>query len=146
MLLMPLVAWAQPVPDDEPAVLEVLYGLSFVDFDACGDTEAGKILRELIRKKVTACPYSPEAKAAFQANTASNIEDVLSEVMKARAEGRLDQIKGPPEVRDGMSCKDYRALPHYVEQRMLLVRYKRGEIGVDEALGFSDCPSGPAAL
>jgi hypothetical protein len=45
-----------------------------------------------------------------------------------------------------MSCADYRQRPAYLERRELLMRYKRGEIGIDEALGESDCPSGPAAL
>jgi hypothetical protein len=146
MLLLPVAAQAQPVADDEPAALEIIYGFSFVDFDACGDVEAGRILRKLLREKVMACNYSSGAKEAFRANTAENIEAMLSAAMEASAEGRLGQFKRPPEVEQGMSCRDYRATPEYVEQRDRFIRYKRGEIGVDEALDLSDCPSGPASL
>ncbi len=145
-LLLTAAARAQPVADDEPVALEIIYAFSFIDFDSCGDAEAGRILRELIRKKVTACSYSPAAKAAFENNVAANMEALLSEAMVARAEGRLHDFKGPPEVEQGMSCRDYRSQPEYVEQRERFLRYERGEIGVDEALGLSDCPSGPASL
>ncbi|HVM86174.1 MAG TPA: hypothetical protein VMW18_19930 [Candidatus Binatia bacterium] len=128
--------------------------MSFFDFDACGDGEAGRVLRKLILEMVKACPYSAAAREAFRSNVARNTEDMLSRIFQARADGSLDQLKGPPELEEEKvnpnggpkSCKEYRETPRYIERRNLLMRYAHKEIGADEALGGSDCPSGPAAL
>jgi hypothetical protein len=139
---------------DEPVALEIAYAMSFFDFDACGDAEAAHIFRQLILEKVKSCPYSSAAKVAFYSNITNNMEYLLSSILKAKDNGTLDQLKGPPAIEEEKiyphggpkSCKAYRAMPFYVERRERLMRYKRGEIGVDEALDESGCPSGPASL
>jgi hypothetical protein len=145
VLLVGFAAQAQSVPD-EPVWLEIAYDLSFSGFDYCGDAEAGRIFRRLIIEKAKSCPYSDAAREKFRAHIAETTEDLLSELLQARADGRLDQLKGPPEVGPGMSCKDYLQTSAYLEQRERLMRYKRREISVDEALGENSCPSGPASL
>jgi hypothetical protein len=152
-LLVPVAVQAQAVPD-EPVGAEIAYDLSFFDFDSCGDVEAGQVFRRLVVAKFKACPYSAAARDKFQTHIAETTEYLLSVLLKAHAEGRLDQLKGPTEIEEERinphggpkSCKEYREMPSYLERRERLMRYAKGEIGIDEALGDSTCPSGPASL
>jgi hypothetical protein len=140
-------------PADEPVGLEIAYAMSFLEYDACGDVEAGRIFRELILEKVKSCPYSPAAKDAFHSNVAMNMEQILRKVFEDKDKGLLDEwvpmaVQSEKDDPHGgpKSCEEYREMPSYLEDRERFMRYKRREIGVDEALGESGCPSGPASL
>jgi len=136
----------------EPVGLEIAYLMSFPEFDSCGDSEAGRISRKAIIEKFRSCPYSAEAREKFEDNIRSNLEDMTSDLWSGASQGL--KPKGPPEVEDSkidpskkpLTCTDYRKTALYAERRDRLMRYAKGEIGVDEALGESDCPSGPASL
>jgi len=135
----------------DPTPFEIDYGMSFYDFDACGDSEAGRIYRRAIIEKLEACPFSPDAMQKFQAWRIETLEDMAAQLWQAHAAGQ--DPGGPPELYDWqtnpprpvMSCSEYRQTPRYLEKRALLLRYGRGEITVHQAIG-ADCPSGPAAL
>ncbi|GAB2179468.1 hypothetical protein [Dongia sp. agr-C8] len=152
-LLFPIASHAQEVPD-EPVGAEIAYGMSFFEFDVCGDVEAGRIFRRLIIAKIKACSYSAAAREKFQAHIFKTAEGFAEALLQARAEGRLDQLNGPPAIEEEKinphggpkSCKEYRETSDYLERRERLMRYAKGEIGIDEALGEGGCPSGPAAL
>jgi hypothetical protein len=139
------LAHAQQAPKDEPVGFEIAYGMSFFDFDACGDRVAGALFRQLIRDKVKSCPYSQAAKEKFAATVARDAEAFLSVLLTGISAGRPDQFKSTA-AEQGISCKEYQQTPAYVERRKRLVRYQYEEIGIDDALGDSDCPSGPASL
>ena len=151
--MLPIAAHAQEVPD-EPVGAEIAYDMSFFDFDVCGDAEAGKVFRQLVIAKINACSYSNTARENFQAHIFKTTEGFATALLQARAEGRLDQLKGPPAIEEEKinphggpkSCKDYREMPSYLERRERLMRYANGKISIDEALGDSDCPKGPSAL
>ncbi len=121
--------------------------MSFYDFDACGDPEAGRILRSAIVEKLEHCPFSPEAKAKFEAWRVVTVEQLLSQLLSNQDGAPV----GPPEVTepapDGapMTCERYRSTQRYLKRRADLLRYAKREITVDQLLG-DDCPSGPASL
>ncbi|WP_395016829.1 hypothetical protein [Dongia sp.] len=151
--MLPIAARAQEVPD-EPVGAEIAYDMSFFDFDVCGDAEAGRVFRQLVMAKINACSYSNAARERFQAHIFKTAEGFATALLQARAEGRLDQLKGPPAIEEEKinphggpkSCKEYREMPSYLERRERLMRYAKSEISIDEALGDSDCPKGPATL
>jgi len=128
--------------------------MSFYEFDVCGDGEAGRIFRRLVIEKIKACSYSAAAREKFRAHIFNTAEEFAAALLLARAEGRLDQLKGPPAMEEEKinpnggpkSCTEYLRMPTYLERRGRLMRYKRGEIGINEALDDSSCPSGPASL
>jgi hypothetical protein len=131
----------------DPTPFEIGYGLSFFDYDACGDPEAGRILRRAIIEKFERCPFSPQARATFEAWRLETAEGLLSQTLS----NQDDSPVGPPEVTepaaDGapMTCERYRSTKRYVDRRADLLRYANREITVDQLLG-GDCPSGPASL
>jgi hypothetical protein len=135
----------------DPTPYEIAYGMSFHDFDACGDSEAGRIFRRAVVEKLELCPFSPEAMAKFQEWRIGTLEGLLSDLWEAVSQG----IKpaGPPELSVGqtnldgtlMTCADYRSTPRYLKRRLDLLRYSRSELSVDQLLG-EECPSGPASL
>ena len=131
----------------DPTPFEIAYGLSFYDYDACGDAEAGSILRRAIIEKLEHCPFSPEARAGFEAWRLETAEGLLSQLLSNQG----GSLVGPPEVTepaaDGapMTCERYRSSPRYVARRADLLRYTKREITVDQLLG-GNCPSGPASL
>lgn len=130
----------------DPTPFEVAYGLSFYDFDSCGDSEAGRILRSALIEKLEHCPFTPQAKARFEAWRLKTAEELLSQVL-SNQDGKP---VGPPEVSEPangtpMTCERYRSTPRYVERRADLLRYANREITLDQVLG-KDCPSGPASL
>jgi hypothetical protein len=132
---------------DDPTPFEIGYGMSFYDFDACGDPEAGKILRRAIVEKLEHCPFSPEAMARFEAWRVATAEELLSQLL-SKQDG---EPVGPPEVSEpaadgkSMTCERYRGTQRYLDRRAELLRYAKREITVDQLLG-EDCPSGPASL
>jgi hypothetical protein len=123
--------------------------MSFEIYDMCGDSEAGRIFRRAILEKMNRCPYSPQAKAKFQAWRIDELEGMLSTLVKR---GSLDVPKTLLGITGGTNpdgsakiCREYRETPNYIERRTNLLRYSRHEITVDQAIG-SDCPSGSAPL
>jgi ABC-type transport system substrate-binding protein len=149
----PITAGAQSKPVDEPVALEIAYAMSFVDYDACGDAEAGRALRHAILAKLQACPYSPAAREMFQDVVRLNVDQLLSETLGRQVSKDTATVL-PPELKAGhrnpdgtpMTCSDYRSTPRYLERRANLLRYAHGEIGASQALDEQDCPSGPASL
>ncbi|HKP26790.1 MAG TPA: hypothetical protein VJV39_23170 [Dongiaceae bacterium] len=148
-LATPSGADEQAPPDllTDPAPFEIGYGMSFYDFDACGDAEAGRILRRAIVEKLERCPFSRQARAEFDAWRLETAEELASRLLSNQ-----DGIPvGPPEVTEPaangrpMTCERYRSTQHYVDRRADLLRYANQEIPVDQLLG-EDCPSGPASL
>ena len=146
-----LLALATPSGADEqltdPTPFEIGYGMSFYDFDACGDPEAGRILRRAIVEKLERCPFSPQARAKFNAWRLETAEELASQLLSNQ-----DGIPvGPPEVTEPavngapMTCERYRSTQRYLDRRADLLRYANREITVDQLLG-EDCPSGPASL
>jgi hypothetical protein len=128
----------------DPTPFEVAYGLSFYDFDACGDAEAGSILRRAIVEKLERCPFSPQARARFGAWRLETAEGLLSQLLSNQDGSPV----GPPEVTNPtapMTCERYRSTPRYVDRRADMLRYAKREMTVDQLLG-ADCPSGPASL
>ena len=69
-----------------PRRLRVGYGLSFMDYDECGDGEAGRLLRRAVVERFEQCPFTPEAKAKFQAFRLETLEHLASEYAQAWAE------------------------------------------------------------
>jgi hypothetical protein len=136
-----------PAPLSDPTPFEIGYGMSFYDFDACGDAEAGRILRSALIEKLEHCPFTPQAKARFEAWRLKTAEELLSQLL-SNQDGKP---VGPPEVSepaaDGppMTCDRYHSTPRYVHRRSELLRYANREITVDQLFG-EDCPSGPASL
>jgi hypothetical protein len=133
----------------DPTPFEIAYGMSFYDFDACGDSEAGRIFRRAIIEKLELCPFSPEAKTKFEEWRTETLEGLLSQLL-SNQDGRP---VGPPEVSEPtvnpngapMTCDSYRNTQRYLERRADLLRYSRSEITVDRLFG-EDCPSGPVSL
>jgi hypothetical protein len=135
----------------DPTPFEIAYAMSFFDFDACGDSEAGRAFRRALVEKLELCPFSPEAMAEFQTWRLKTLEDIAVHLWQAHAEGK--DPGGPPDLYDLgtypprplMTCSEYRQTPRYLQKRALVLSYARREIGVDQAIG-EDCPSGPASL
>jgi len=128
----------------DPTPFEISYGLSFYDYDACGDAEAGSILRNAIVEKLERCPFSPQARARFESWRLETAEGLLSQLLSHQDSSPV----GPPEVTDPtapMTCEGYRSTPRYVARRADLLRYAKREMTVDQLLG-AGCPSGPASL
>ena len=131
----------------DPTPFEIAYGLSFYDYDACGDAAAGSILRHAIIEKLEHCPFSPQAKARFAAWRLETAEGLLSQLLSNQDGSPV----GPPEVSEPtaggtpMTCERYRSTQRYVDRRADLLRYSKREMTVDQLLG-ADCPSGPASL
>jgi hypothetical protein len=69
---------------DDPTPFEIGYGMSFYDFDACGDSEAGRIFRRAIIEKFDLCPFSPQARAKFEQWRTEALEDLLSDCCRTR--------------------------------------------------------------
>ena len=134
-------------PLNDPTPFQIGYGMSFYDFDACGDPEAGRILRSAIIEKLEHCPFSPEARVKFEAWRVATAEQLLSQLLSNQDAAPV----GPPEVTEPaaegtrMTCERYRSTQRYLDRRADLLRYAKREITVDELLG-EDCPSGPASL
>ena len=148
-LLLPMATEAEEITD-EPVGFEIAYLTSFYEFDFCGDSDAGRVFRTAIVEKIKACPYSAKARERFLGNIALNMDALLSTLLMSAANNRSLQLKPPPEAGvnpDGspMTCADYLHSPPYLDLRKRLMRYADDKIGVDEALGESDCPSGPTA-
>ncbi|HEV8389953.1 MAG TPA: hypothetical protein VGQ35_08920 [Dongiaceae bacterium] len=135
----------------DPTPFEIAYGMSFYDFDACGDAEAGRILRRAIIEKLELCPFSTGAREEFQKWRLETLEDMAMGLWQAHVQGK--DPGGPAELYDWqtnpprplMTCSEYRQTPRYLEKRGRLLSYARSEIGVDQAIG-EECPSGPASL
>ncbi len=129
----------------DPTPYKIAYGLSFLDYDSCGDSEAGRIVRRAVLEKLARCPFSPEAMDEFQEWRIQNVEGMLADLILGQSKGL--KFKGPPEVADGTvaSCEEYREMPRYQSKRADLLRYDRGEIDVDAVIG-EECHSGPASL
>lgn len=119
--------------------------MSFFDYDACGDAEAGQIFRRALIEKLERCPFSPQAMNDFQKWRIETLERMATELWQAQHKGT--ELHGPPELSDGTvsSCAEYREIPRHQSKRLSLLRYDRGEIDVDEVIG-EECPSGPASL
>ena len=64
------------------------YGHSFADFDECSDAEAGRIWRRAILERFEQCPFSPEARAKFQASRIEFLERTVSEFLPALEQGK----------------------------------------------------------
>jgi hypothetical protein len=123
-------------------MLTVAYLLSFPLHDACGDVEAGRILRRALLEKLEACPYSAGAKETARTTIIDELSRLASELIRHPGETPwANKELGHNPDGSAMSCQDYRQSQPYVEKRERLSRYGRGEIGVDEAIG-ADCPSG----
>jgi hypothetical protein len=154
-VIVATIGLAVPSSADEPALgllndptpFEIGYGLSFYDFDACGDAEAGHILRRAIIEKLERCPFSPEARAKFEEWRLETVEGLLSQLLS----NQHGSLVGPPEVTepaaDGapLTCERYRTTQRYLDRRADLLRYAKRDITVDQLLG-EDCPTGPASL
>src|ERR1041385_3360212 len=80
----------------DPTPFEVGYGMSFYDFDACGDSEAGGLFRRAIIEKLQACPFSPDAMQKFQAWRIETLEDMAAQFWQAHAAGQ--DPRGPAEL------------------------------------------------
>ena len=138
---------AEPLTDPTP--FEIGYGMSFFNYDACGDAEAGRIFRRALLEKLHSCPFTPQALRDFEQWQIGQLEQGLSELMSSQDGPPV----GPPEVSDGasspdgkpMTCQEYRNTPRYLTKRADLLRYSRNEISASQLLG-EDCPSGPASL
>lgn len=131
----------------DPTPFEIAYGMSFYDFDACGDSEAGRIFRRAIIEKLELCPFSLQARVKFEEWRTETLEGLLSELLSNQDRRPV----GPPEVSElavndaPMTCESYRNTHRYLNRRSDLLRYSRSEITVDQLFG-EVCPSGPASL
>jgi hypothetical protein len=143
------VAWAQSTsePLTDPTAFEVAYGLSFMAYDECGDGEAGRLLRRAVVERFEQCPFTPEAKAKFEAFRLETLEHLASEYAQAWAK----ELKPNPLRRgefnpDGTpaSCEDHRRTPRYIERRDQLLRYGRGEITAEQVT-IDPCDVSPGA-
>lgn len=122
-----------------PTALEAAYGMSFHMFDACDDAEAGQIFRQAILEKLKSCPYAPQTRQQFH--------DWLAENKDGLAVVQSSHLPPPPAILGMMAddpsvttCKQYRETSAYQQHRNFLLRYSRGEVGVDQALGSGSCP------
>ncbi len=153
-VLMPSPSRAQSAPNtpivvqsDEPAGFKIAYGLSFAIYDACDDSEAGRIFRRAVLEKFEKCQFPQEVRAKFRDWLIENLEEIATSGWKAAAE-RKDVTPAPDLLSvDGSikTCKAYRETSAYLEKRALLLKYDRKQIGVDAVVG-SECSLGPAAL
>lgn len=147
-VLSPAV-WAQSAsePLTDPTAFEVGYGLSFMEFDECGDGEAGRLFRRAIVERVEQCPFTPEAKAKFQAFRLETLEYLASGYAAAWAQERKpDPLRTGEFNPDGTpaSCDDHRRTARYVQRRDQLLRYGRGEVTAEQVL-TEPCDVSPGA-
>lgn len=146
MAALPARSMAEDLSDPTP--FEIAYGMSFFEFDACGDAEAGRIFRRALMEKFARCPFTPDARVKFDKWRLEALEDLLSKSWEGYAQG--ETLKGPSELYgddgkpNGMTCADYRATPRYRERHVALLQYDRGEIDAEAII--PGCPAGPASL
>ena len=143
------VAWPQSTsePLTDPTAFEVAYGLSFMAYDECGDGEAGRLLRRADVERFEQCPFTPEARAKFQAFRLETLEHLASEYAQAwTQEVKRDPLRMGEFNPDGTpaSCEDHRRTPRYTERRNQLLRYARGEIAVEQVIA-DPCDVSPGA-
>jgi hypothetical protein len=144
------VAWAESTSErlTDPTAFEVAYGLSFMEFDECGDGEAGRLFRRAVVERFEQCPFTPEAKAKFQAFRLETLEHLASEYAQAWAqEMKPNPLRMGEFNPDGTpaSCEDHRRTPRYTERRDQLLRYARGEITAEQVT-TDPCDVSPGAL
>ena len=116
-------------------------------YDACGDSEAGRIFRRAVLEKFESCHFSRAVNQKFEDWLVRNLEEIATVGWKAAAEGKDLTPSSSLLSPDGSitTCKAYRETPSYLEKRELLLKYDRKEVSVDDVVG-DDCSLGPAAL
>lgn len=121
----------------DPSAFAIAYGMSFLEYDTCGDGEAGRLARQAIVERFEQCPFTPGAKAGFQSWRIDQLEKLASELFQMLELGQRPNPANLGEFNpDGtpMNCSGHRKTSRYIAHRAELIRYGRGEIKVEELL------------
>ena len=128
-----LVACLAPVvvQGEEPASTHAFrqaYAASFYEFDACGDGVAGRIYRSALSNKLRQCPFSADAKKAFQTWAAAQRQKSGEAMTKL-----IEDHGGLPIRLEGMTrtCREQIDSPEYRSVRMHLDAYGAGRSDLD---------------
>ncbi len=121
-------AWAGDIASSATAAFRQAYAASFYQFDACGDSLAGRIYRNALSARLKQCPFPAEAKAQFQTWAKA----------QARRSGDairtlIDDNGGMPIRLVGMTrtCREQIESPEYRAVRDRLDTFAAGKSGAE---------------
>jgi hypothetical protein len=118
----------KPTPLDRTDAYEKAYAASFYEFDACGDSLAGRIYRNALTDRVKQCPFSEAARKRFQLRAAAQRRKSGQVMAKM-----IEDTGGLPVRLEGMtrSCREQMDSPEYRTVRDRLNDFSAGKLAAD---------------
>ena len=118
-------ARGQSAPLENTTAFERSYAASYYALDACGDSEHGRLFRQVLVDRFRQCPFTPAARDAFKIHAARLREksvNRISDLIEANG-GLLTKVEGMT-----MTCREHQHLPEYVELAIRLDKYAAGQL------------------